>query len=83
MSAFSIPIGDVRPHEKGDGDTRCQNCGRQNPCWSIDNYLWNAIVGDDPDREAAGVLCPLCFIAKAKKTGFDRCWQLTYAPANT
>ena len=53
-------------------DQTCQECGRENPVWWVDDELWNAAVGtrDNPRGEGI-VLCPSCFtrrvIAKIEK----------------
>ena len=64
-----------------DGDTRCQQCGRANPCWFTDNDLWNLVMfGPDATQDEGGVLCPQCFIARAEARNIRVVWHL--APDN-
>tara|TARA_Y100000588_G_scaffold303804_1_gene326416 strand:- start:437 stop:967 length:531 start_codon:yes stop_codon:yes gene_type:complete len=44
-----------------EGDTTCQECGRDNPVWFAPNDVWNRVVGE---RGTVRVLCPCCFMAK-------------------
>ena len=68
----------VRSWRVGDGDTRCQQCTRLNPCWWVEAKIWNEVMGSE-----AGVLCPTCFLVRCDEKGVGRtgAWQL-YPPAN-
>lgn len=50
----------------------CQVCGRINPVWFAANEVWNAVI---PER--VGFICPICFIERAERQGFQCAgWQL-------
>jgi len=59
---------EVRAWRPGDGDLRCQRCGHPNVVWYADNETWNQVMPDD------GVLCILCFIAKAETIHGVQAW---------
>jgi hypothetical protein len=54
-----------------DGDTVCQLCGGENPCWFAPNDLWNKVMGGEP-----GILCPTCFLVKAAAIRPETVWQI-------
>ncbi len=70
------------PWRPEDGDSKCQSCWCANPVWWTVSEVWNETMGGDPEREAQGILCPNCFIAKALEQGIGRsgAWQI-YPPA--
>lgn len=78
-----LPVDNVahllrRAHQPGDGDTRCQVCGRANPMWFADNEIWNLVVGGpDAKGDPGGVLCPCCFIYAAQAQNIRVAWHLT------
>lgn len=48
----------------------CDECGRPNPVWFAPSDVWNlAVGGADATDDPGGVLCPICFIAKAETAG--------------
>lgn len=68
--------GQVRVSTDFAVDT-CANCGGPNPVWSADSRLWNEVMTGDPDREAAGYLCPPCFMATADHFFESTPWRVT------
>jgi len=53
-----------------DDVLRCDDCGRANPVWFAPSDVWNLVVGGpDATDDPGGVLCPICFIAKAEAAG--------------
>jgi hypothetical protein len=57
----------LSPWKPEDGDTKCQQCFAPNPLWFAPNEIWNQVIGK------SGVLCPNCFLARAK---IDGAWKL-------
>jgi hypothetical protein len=57
-----LPQPPAQPSTK-EGDTRCQQCGRENPVWFAPNDVWNRVV-----PVVSGVLCPNCFMLRDKGT---------------
>lgn len=58
-------------HLRGDG--QCADCGTlDNIVWFTDNFVWNAITGEDiVATEASGViLCINCFVIRADWAGY-------------
>lgn len=55
----------------------CSACGWPNPVWYADSRLWNEVMGGDPDREAAGYLCPTCFTERADHHFANTPWEVT------
>lgn len=55
----------------GEDDVlRCDDCSRVNPVWFAPSDVWNLVVGGpDATDDPGGVLCPICFIAKAEAMG--------------
>lgn len=54
----------------------CQECDREYGIWWADHAVWNEAVGGDPHREAGGLLCPSCFIARATAAGIASRWKV-------
>lgn len=52
----------------------CQECGRENPVWWVDNDIWNAVMGTpDNPRGEGNIVCPSCF---ARFLAFrERSWR--------
>lgn len=61
MSGSSVALGDRRPWQREDGDSRCQGCGGVNPVWRTADDWWNRVAG----RWGYQVLCPTCFLQLA------------------
>jgi hypothetical protein len=43
----------------------CEGCGRPTLRWWVQDMIWDAVVGQDPDA----MLCPGCFIDRATRAG--------------
>jgi hypothetical protein len=56
--------------EEEHPEATCEECGRENVTWFAPNPLWNLVVRDKD--KADPMLCPLCFIRRAEKAGFNR-----------
>lgn len=59
-----------------DDVERCDSCDGLNFAWYADSRLWNEVIGGDPDREAAGLLCPACFAERADLHFAGSEWQV-------
>lgn len=57
----------------GHPEAICDACGGPNIVWHAPNELWNRAMPND------GIVCPLCFVVAARKSGIDLVWCL--APA--
>jgi len=65
----SVPVA-------AEGDTVCHDCRAVNPVWFAPNDLWRRALGG-----AEGVLCPICFIAKAEAAGVrPTAWMICEEP---
>jgi DNA-directed RNA polymerase subunit RPC12/RpoP len=55
-----------RPWRPEDGDSRCQECGTEYLPWSVEDDLWNGVIGTEENPRGEGtVLCPTCFVRRA------------------
>lgn len=61
--------GTLPTEARGDGP--CMDCGTlDNPVWFTDNVTWNWVLGGDSARvDPGGLLCPVCFVARAHAAG--------------
>ena len=58
----------------------CRVCGGRNVVWFTSNELWNRVmVGrDEKGDDKAKILCPVCFVQRAEKSGVQPAgWELT------
>ena len=52
----------------------CTDCGGPNVVWHAPNDLWNRVMGGE-----GGILCPRCFIQRAKADGINEVWRVDTA----
>lgn len=71
------PDDEIRPWRKGDGDSRCQECGRTYVPWFTDNWLWNHVIGGPSETsDPGGYLCPRCFMVRAEQVYPTLIWRV-------
>lgn len=62
-------------------EARCDDCGGPNMVWWTENDVWNNVIRPNGEIIADPMLCPRCFIIRAKRFGYYGPWCVTHGSA--
>lgn len=62
----------------GHPEAVCQDCSGPNVMWWAANDVWNKVIRPNGEITADPMICPRCFIIRAKRLGLYGPWCVTH-----